>query len=149
MSNQLHRYAFNTDIYRLTYPLLLLFLLRQFCILQRREAYALSRRYPGQRLLVWPCGMCHTCWRLISALFKSVLTARMSHDSATCRHDTRHAQYQTDTMHEGPREMNGLRIWTVPSLAPGYFLLYNPGTVLRAWRRFEVLVRAWIRMVAF
>jgi len=73
-------------------------------------------------------------------LVKSVLTASMSHDSVTCRHHTRHAQYQTDTMQEGPREMIGLRIWTIPTLAPESFLLYNLGTVLCAWRR---LKRFW------
>jgi len=52
MSNQLHPYAFNTGIHRLTYPLLLLFLFRQFRILLRMVVYALSRTHPGQRLLV-------------------------------------------------------------------------------------------------
>jgi hypothetical protein len=52
ISNQLHYYAHNTGIYGLTYPLLLLFLLRQLHISKRMVAYALSRTHPGQRLLV-------------------------------------------------------------------------------------------------
>lgn len=51
-------------------------------------------------------------------------------------------------MQDGPREMIGLRIRTIPSQAQDPFC-YNPATVLRAWRRLEVLVRACVRMVAF
>ena len=104
--------AFDTCIYRLTSAVVAV--LAQFRILTEDGGLRTFTNTSGAKIAVWHCGMCHTCCRLISAL---LVCPHCEHESWHCNMSASHAQYQTDTMQDGPREMIGLRTGTIPSLA--------------------------------